>query len=330
MRVLHVNHINQVAYIYGKDLIRRGHTVDIYEPDMVGGLAPLPIKFALMPRRVLDMRKVVGKLDKKYYDIVHVHWASYGVLGLTSKVPFVVHCHGDDILCPTFPPILKPIFKRAAAVMGITPDLVPLIQPIRPDALFLPGPIDTDRYRPRTEEHSEARKERRWTVLLFARLDPKKGPEIATEGIGRFAERHPEVSVQLLDWGHLKDQYKRRYGNRFEFIPLVAQSEVEHMIWSADVVVGQFALGILSLCELQAMSCAKPVICSFRYDEAYPTPPPLFRASTAEEIDAHLENLYQHPEVGIALGKKSREWVIANHDYRVLAGRLEELYRTII
>ena len=330
MRILQVNHINQVAYIYGKDLSRRGHFVDVYEPDMIAGLAPLPVKLALMPRRLLDMRKVTGKLDKNYYDIVHIHWASYGVLGLMSKVPFVVHCHGDDILCPTFPPILKPIFKRAAVVMGITPDLVPLIQSIRPDALFLPGPIDTDRYRPVTEVDNEGGGERPWTILLFGRLVSKKGPEIATQGIAQFAARHPEVRVQLLDWGELKEKYKKRYGNRFEFIPPVAQDEVEQMIWSADVVVGQVALGILSLCELQAMSCAKPVICSFRYDDAYPSSPPICQAATPDEIDEHLEKLFQHPEAGAALGQKSREWVIENHDYRMLAGRLEELYQTII
>ena len=123
---------------------------------------------------------------------------------------------------------------------------------------------------------------------------------------------------------------KQLYSERFEFIPPVVQEEVRQLIWPADVIVGQFALGALGLSELQAMSCAKPVICSFRYDDAYPAPPPLCRAATAEEIDEQLENLFQHPEIGMALGQKSREWVIQNHDYRILTARLEKLYQSIL
>ena len=332
MRILQVHHINQVASTYGSDLTRRGHAVTVYEPSLVAGLAPLPLKYAAMPWRLLDMRRVVGKLNPNHFDIVHIHWASYGLLGLVSQIPFIVHCHGTDIReryqHPLFRSILTPIFHRAAAVLGITPDLMPCIRQIRSDALFFPGPIDTDRFEPfKTQKRDPSRP---WTILLFTRLDPVKGPEIAAQGIARFASRHPNVCVLLLDWGILRGEFKRRYGDRFEFMQLVPPEEVQRMIWSADVVVGQFALGILSLCELQAMSCAKPVICSFRYDDAYPSPPPLCRAATAEEIDEQLENLFQYPEAGLALGQRSREWVIKNHDYRVLAGRLETLYESIL
>src|SRR5437763_3679118 len=124
MRILHVNNINEVASIYANEQVRRGHAVTVYEPSLRGGLAPLPVKLALMPERLFDLRRIVGSLNPTHYDIVHIHWASYGVLGLVSQIPFVVHCHGDDVLVPTFRPILAPIFRRAAAVIGITPDLM--------------------------------------------------------------------------------------------------------------------------------------------------------------------------------------------------------------
>ena len=332
MRILQVNQINQVAYIYGDGLVQRGHHVEVYEPSLIGGRAPLPVKLALMPWRVLDMRRVVGKLNRKYFDIAHIHWASYGLPGMASRIPYIVHCHGDDVRFrlqhPLFRAMMKPVLRRAAAVLCITPDLLPVVRSVRPDAFFFPGPVDTNYYVP--SETDQLDKSRPWTVLLFARLDPSKGPEVATKGIARFAWRHPEVRIQLLDWGSRRDYFKRLYGGRFDFVPRVPQKEARRLILSADVIVGQFAGGALGLSELQAMSCAKPLICSSRYDEAYPYAPPLCRASTPEEIDAHLENLYQYPETGTALGLKSRDWVIENHNYKFLAAKLEACYKSIL
>src|SRR5260370_38629321 len=97
MRILYVNNLNRVAETFGKDLAQRGHSVRVYEPSLAGGSAPLPLKLAMMPRRILDMRNIVGKLNSSYSDIVHIHSASYGVLGLASRVPFIVDCCGSDV-----------------------------------------------------------------------------------------------------------------------------------------------------------------------------------------------------------------------------------------
>jgi glycosyltransferase involved in cell wall biosynthesis len=332
MRILYIRGINQVAKIYASDLRQRGHSVTLHEPSLTGNLAPLPIRLAMMPGRVLDLRHIVGQLSPRYFDLVHIHWASYGVLGFLSEIPFIVECHGSDVRYrlqhPFFRTMLASVFRRARAVLCITPDLLPVVQSVYPGAIFFPGPVDTDQFRPMEDKQNHL--SRPWTILLFTRLDAIKGPEIATQGIALFTERHPDVCVRLLDWGSLKEQYKRLYGQRFEFIPCVPSTEAQRLLWSADVVVGQFNLGILSFAELQAMSCAKPLICSFHYEGAYPTVPPVCRANTAEEVDAHLENLFQHPEVAAAQGQNEREWVMKNHDHRTLSVRLETLYKSIV
>src|SRR5579864_8250151 len=98
VRILYMHNINRVAETYANELRRRGHTTELFDPSLVGGGAPLPIKIAWMPFRVLDMRHIVRKLNPNYFDIVHIHWASYGVFGsLAKKIPFIVHCHGSDV-----------------------------------------------------------------------------------------------------------------------------------------------------------------------------------------------------------------------------------------
>ncbi len=332
MRVLHVNNINHVAETYARELVRRGHTAAVYEPNLRGGFASLPIKLAMMPGRLLDLRHIIGELNPDHFDIVHIHWASYGVLGLASQIPFVIHCHGSDVRDrlkqPFFRPLLTGLLRRAAAVTCISPDLLPIVCSVRSDAIFLPAAIDTEVFSP--EESNVQCVSEPWTILLFARLDPFKGVDAAARGIARFAERHGEVRVRLLDWGSLRGQYKSRYSHRFEFIPQVPQGEVSNLIRSADVIVGQLIAGALGLSELQAMSCGKPLITSFRYEDAYPTRPPVCQATTDEEVEEHLEYLFHHQESGVALGKTARDWVIRHHGKRVLVRRLEELYLPLV
>lgn len=326
MRILHVHSMNQVAQLYMSGLDDLGHQGTLYEPSLAGGHAVPPIKLAMMPGRVFNLRHIVSDLNREHYDLVHIHWASYGVLGLTSRIPFIVQCHGSDVRdrlkTPFFSTMLAPILRKAAAVLCITPDLLPVVQSFRSDARFFPAPVDASRFTPPPPEMAP----RPWTVLLFARLEAGKGVEVAAQGIERFAQRHPAVRVWLLDYGVLSPAYRQRYGGRYDFLPRVPQDEVCHLLWQADVVVGQFAVGALGLSELQAMSCARPVIASFRYPTAYPELPPLYQATTAEEIDAHLETLFQHPDEARAMGERARTWICTHHDYHALAKQLEALY----
>ena len=326
MRILHVYPINQLAQNYMRGLAELGHTGTLYEPNLAGGDAPMPIKLAMMPSRIFHLRHVVRDLRPRNYDLAHIHWASYGVLGLAGRIPYIVHCHGTDVRerlkMPVFRMMLAPVLRRASAVLCVTPDLLPILQSVRPDTLFFPAPLDVSQFAPSQAiipSHP-------WTILLFARLEPVKGIETAVAGIERFIQRHPGVRVQLIDRGSLSAKYRQRYGQRFEFLSWMPPEEVPHLLSLADVVVGQFAVGALGLAELQAMSCARPVIASFLYQSAYPTPPPLYQATTPEKIDAHLESIFQNPEEARAMGERARAWVCTHHDYRVLAKQLEALY----
>lgn len=333
MRILSIYNINQVARTYQEDLVRLGHSVDIFEPSLVGASAARPVKLVLMTRRLLNLRQVLGDLRPSAYDLVHIHWASYGILGLASQIPYIVECHGSDVRYrlqhPAHRSLLRAIFRRAAGVHCITPDILPIVQSVRPDALFFPGPVDTDRFAP-LEGVDQDKPVRPWTILLFMRLDPIKGAETALEGIISFVKQHPDAHVRALDWGRLRETFKQKYSQYVEFLPRFPPSEVHHLLRSADVVVGQCRVGCFGFCELQAMSCAKPVITSFVYPEAYPTMPPICQATNSEEIHAHLERLFQNRTLAEELGRSARVWVMSNHDRRQLASNLESRYRSIL
>ncbi len=328
MRILYIYNINRVAQTVGSTLASHGYAVCIFEPSLLGASAALPTRLWRMPQRVLSLRHVVNMLNTEHFDLVHIHWASYGIVGLVSRIPFIIECHGSDVRYrtaqPFFRSLLAPAFGRAQSLLCITPDLLAPVQSLRSDALFFPGPVDTDRFVAPEDKTTHP-----WTILLFTRLDPIKGPGIAVEGIARFAARHPSVLVQLLDWGLLKAEYKERYGRRFEFLPPMPSDKVQHLINAADVIVGQSKLGILSFCELQAMSCEKPVICPFHYDSVYADPPPIFRANNAEQIDQQLEFLYHNPDIARTRGKQARSWVIEHHGLEKVVLKLKHLYQEV-
>ncbi|HLW03723.1 MAG TPA: glycosyltransferase [Ktedonobacterales bacterium] len=132
MCILQVRDINQVAEQYAS---ARGHSAAVYEPSLAGGFAPLPIKLAMIPGRLFSLRRVVGRLDQAHFDLAHIHWASYGVLGLASRIPFVLQCHGSDVRArletPFFRALLAPVFRRAGAVLCIIPDLLDVTRSLR-------------------------------------------------------------------------------------------------------------------------------------------------------------------------------------------------------
>jgi len=332
LRIVQVNDINQVGGAHAAGLRALGHHVDVWQPSLAGAGGPLVVKLAAMPGRVLDLRHARGLLRPDRFDVAHLHWASYGALGYLSRIPYVVQCHGTDVrerlADPVFRRPLASILRRAGAVLAITPDLLPVLREVRPDARFLPAPIDAERFSPCLDP--PAGPARPWTVLLFARLDAGKGADMSTAGIAGFARRHPDVRVLVIDWGDQRERYRTLHGDRFEFLARVPPAEVPRLVRSADAVVGQFALGALGLSELQAMSCARPVIASFRYPDAYPTRPPLIGARTPDEIDTALETLLAQPTWAADLGARARRWVIEHHDLRAVASRLEAMYRELL
>jgi glycosyltransferase involved in cell wall biosynthesis len=334
MRILCVYNLNQVASTYQEDLARLGHAVDLFEPSLVGAGAARPLKLALLGPRLFDLRRVVGALRPASYDLVHIHWAAYGILGFASRIPALVECHGSDVRArlhhPLHRPLLQAILRRAAAVHCITPDLLPIVQSVRPDALFFPGPVDTGRFAPASAS-ADADARRPWRILLFMRLDPVKGAESAAQGILRFLSRHRgDVQALALDWGTLKEPFKQRYAGSFTFRPRAPALEVPRLLHEADVVVGQCEVGCLGFCELQAMSCAKPVITSFVYPEAYPAAPPICQANRPEQIAAWLERLFQERGLAREMGRRARAWVLAHHERHLLAARLEQRYQAIL
>ena len=85
MRILHVETINNVAHGYAVGLARRGHVSTFFEPSLRGGAASRLVKLAHMPGRVWDLRRAIGRINRKERDVVHINWAGYGVAATRAR-----------------------------------------------------------------------------------------------------------------------------------------------------------------------------------------------------------------------------------------------------
>jgi glycosyltransferase involved in cell wall biosynthesis len=324
VRVAHVNDIAYVASELARAQRKRGLDVVVLDPGKPAGSLPYPLKAISWPLRVPSLAVLAIRLRGGHFDVVHVHYATHGVAGLTSGVPFILHCHGSDIrdVRPESHSgrYLNRMMRRASDVLYSTPDLRGPARALRSDARFMPNPIDVDRFSPDPMPAPDR------DVLLGVRLHPIKGAPTAIDAVAELRRRRPGTTVTLLDDGPLAAQASERLGDDVLVVPRQAHEAMPALLRRHRVTLGQYRLGILSQYELEAMACGVPVVADFRYPEAYATPPPVLAATSVAEAADALERVLEDPALLVREATRSRRWVIAEHAAARVAGHVSEVY----
>lgn len=334
MRVLHINNVANVADTLVRDLCRRGIEADLYQPSTGGAhLGPLQRGIKLLSRMVQILAILIRTWTGRY-EIVHIHYGYYGLIGMLGFRPYILHCHGTDVRRnlykhPYKVPTLWAI-KNAHKVYFSTPDLAEHVHKVRPDAEFLPNPIDPcvfDLGEPKSvgRAHNEPHE-----VLILSRLEPIKGTGIAIVA-AKDAQQQQSISITIkaFDWG--VEAAKYRTDVDIELIPLQPYENMPEILASADMCIGQLHLGIISMTELEAMCSRKPVIMYFKHRQAYEQFPPVMNVDpNVNDVSRAIVKLAQDPQLGIELGNKAREWVISNHHVKIINDRLMLEYQRMI
>jgi glycosyltransferase involved in cell wall biosynthesis len=324
MRILHINDIANVGATLVDGLVRLGHDAELRRLRLVAKRRSTLVKLLASPARLHEWLDVNRQVSSGGYDVVHIHFAYQGWIGILGRYPYFLHCHGSDVRRDLHDRLRRwPIvtsLRRARAVLFATPDLAPIVSPIRPDAIFLPDPVNTDRFAP---NHTLA--ERRPRILIGSSLYPIKRVDIAFEAIRTLLARHPDVQVTAIDQGPERQRYYGTPG--VTFVPPVPYQEMPALIQAHDLVVGQFGLGILSMVELESMACGKPVVCHFNYGDWYPELPPVLSTNQPAQAADYLSELIEDPALRRQSGERGRAWVEEQHGYLTIAQRLEQIYR---
>jgi len=323
MHILHVNNVANVGLTLVAGLTRLGHTAELHRLQLVAGRHGTAIKLLVLPARLKEMRAVNWQVKANTYDIVHIHFAYLGWLGIIGRYPYFLHCHGSDVRRGLRDPVrswpIRQSLKHAQAVFFATPDLAPVVQQIRPNALFLPNPINIDQFHPRSEPENDPLK-----VLIISTLYPVKKVSVAFEGVRQYLARYPKVQITAIDYGPERKLYHGEPGVFFS--TPVPYEMMPALINSHDIIIGQFGIGSLGMAELESMACGKPVICHFEHGDWYPEPPPVFSTDQPAQVAEYLGALTEDRLLRRERGEQGRDWVQQHHGYIAIARQLEQVY----
>ena len=317
MHIAEINDIASVASDLGRALRARGHRVTVIRPRLVGGSLPWTIKPVVGPLRAIEWADIIQRLRRDKPDILHIHYAYLGMLGVLGRFPYILHCHGSDVREMT--PFTKPLVERALAgalrVYYATPDLEPYVKARRPDATFLPNPVNAEAFAP-VRASSEAK-----GVYICCSLTDIKGGRRLYRACEILAKSRPDIRITALGRGDYASAFAKLPNVRL--IPFQLRSALPALINEHAVIVGQMFLGALGMAELEAMACARPLVAWYRNTDAYPAPPPLWRAVDGVDIANAITRLNDDPASRDQLGADARTWVQKQHGMDAAAERVE-------
>lgn len=195
------------------------------------------------------------------------------------------------------------------------------------NAVYLPYPMDTDRYRPgvgAARAQWEADYGPGVFVLTTARLDSgvKGHSDEFFRMLTVLARERSYLRFVFLAWGHSADEFEKRIGQaglQKQLIVLcpVGKKRLIDYYRSCDFVLDQFVYGYYGATALEAASIAKPVIMKIRVGQYAPLyagdVAPAMDAGTADEIRRAILALADDVVLRRQRGEAMRAWVVRNH-----------------
>lgn len=312
MKILHVNDVAMVGTL----LVRAAEGRDaLYQPALrrdVGDGRLAGGRLAL--RRAQD----VGRLRRVFraggFTHLHIHYATFAYLAEIARCPFSLHIHGGDVLVDMKHPLKRRLVIRALRtahrVAVSTPDLLAPTRSMRPDAVYVPNPMEVPTAgRPWIEL-------RRPRVVVLSKMDRLKGwPEqlLLLEGL---LHRLPETEVSFFTHGQLPEQERERLTKKLlalggQVVPALSHDAFLVHLASHHFALGQLEAGSLGMSEMEAMALGIPTIARVTAHVAAGFHPPVIDPRDAVTTLAAIWEAGR--EGSERWGLKCREYVTTHH-----------------
>jgi glycosyltransferase involved in cell wall biosynthesis len=240
----------------------------------------------------------------------------FGSTGL-SRLLWLAYRLCDHII------ITNPDTRRLAEAVGIR------------NYSFCPHPIDETVFYPAEASAWRRQLQDRYAVetLLLAPARQNwrlKGNDKIFRGFALALKAGTKAVLLVPGWGQEVARSKRlcrRLGiaDRVIWLSPMPEPLLARYYRAVDLVLDQFELGVFGLITPKAMACGAAVLTS--YDErhnawCFPTPPPLVRCSSSEDVASAVVRLAGDSQARRAIGAASHAWVSSYHSSDLVAARL--------
>jgi glycosyltransferase involved in cell wall biosynthesis len=264
------------------------------------------------------------KILKAKGAVYHVHYLlqdCYLALKF-GKQPVIGHAHGSDlrktINHKIWGRIVRHNLKNCCEVLVSTPDILEKAKEFNENAEYLPNPVDTNIFYPKSVPK---RSDDKLHVLIGSANDwEAKGTDIAIRALSNVKER---VKTYII-----------RYGSDFEktlnladslklpvtVLPKVSHEEIRDYYWEADVIIDQFKFGVFGLISLEAIACGRPVITFVSSEYTVYKDFPIKDINTEEEIVKIFYGTLQK------LWKAEHAYLMRNHNPQKVVDNIIRIY----
>ena len=281
------------------------------------------------------------------YDVVQAYGIHPILLLLAGGGrPFVSFEHGTLRDLPFeddwYGRLLSLAYRSAAKVIITNPDVLASARRLELDNyVFIPHPVDEEKYRPGPSELRAQLDAEGWDFVLVApsRHDwDIKGTDRMLRGFAELVRARPKALLVLFEWGLELDRSRdliRELGieANVRWSPPLPKLRLIDAYRGADLVLDQFEIGTFGAIAPEAMACGAPVVMAFEpeiHRWCFEELPPVVAARSAGEIGAALTRLAQDDAERKRLGQAGREWVERHHGWRLVVDRQLALYEELM
>ena len=296
----------------------------------------------------VDPRAIAG-LSRLFaaerFDIVHVHeplmpllpWGAVWQARAPVVGTFHVHREHGHTLYRFARPALTPVLRRIRERIAVSDAACRTVSRYFPgDYTIVPNGIEPQRFqqpRPRPPQLPPTGR----VVLCVGRLEPRKGVGVLVEAMARVQHNVHDAALVVVGDGPDREPLERlaeRCRARVTFCRDVTDEELPAFYQAATVVcapaIGGESFGIVLL---EALASGRPVLASrINGYAAVANESPairLFEPGNIQELGDRLVACLERPLDGDVFTREATR-IVAEHDWCVLARRLEQIYERAI
>ncbi|PYP74132.1 MAG: hypothetical protein DMD41_03275 [Gemmatimonadetes bacterium] len=301
VRILHVNDVGSV----GDLLVRASCGRDVlYQP---------AVRHGFLRGRLSLPAFVWGRVA----DVSHLRYGLFAHLVELAGAEYSLHLHGGDLLLDLQRAGLRRLLTRraiagATRVAVATPDLLEPARRYRPDAVYIPNPMDLPAVSPRAPVRQQPH------LVMLSKMDYLKGWEQQVRLMEALRRTLPDMTFGFFGHGQLPAELRARFTARLvelggTLTPPLPRADFHSRLAAADFAVGQLEVGSLGMSELEALALGVPTVADARAHVAAGYAPVVVPPAPADAAVALRELWEAGPAARARWGEDARAYLRRVH-----------------